>query len=279
MELYFLYYSIYLVDWLQWAISLPSELSALTIIMHYWTPNTPEWVYPLIVIILLFLVNCIAGVQGFGEVEYWLSFVKVIAVLIFILTGLFIDIGVGSTFIGFQNWMIPGAPIKNGISGLFDVFLIAFFAFGGTELVGMTAAEAKDPIKTLPKAISQTFWRILLFYILSIFVMGLVIRHDDQRLLNPSLQTAAAQSPFTLVFTLAGLPGAAHVMNAVVASAILSASNSAMYAASRTLMGLSLSGHAPSICSWLYRGIPIVSLLMTCFVGSIAFLGNIWVFF
>ena len=262
--------------YIQWAISLPSELSALGIIAQFWLPHLSPWVISLSALALLLLFNLSFGVGGFGESEYWLSILKVLAVVFFLLVGLCLDLGVTGNAVGFQNWFIPDAPFKNGFKGLFDVFLIAFFAFGGTELVGMTAAETLDPQKTLPKAVSQTLYRISLFYIASIAIMGLLIPHDDPRLLDPNVRDSIALSPFTLVFSMAGIPGADHLMNAVVFSAILSAANSAMYAASRTLLGLSLAGHAPRVCSIVMRGVPVVSLAVTVVFGSFAFLGSIY---
>ncbi len=183
------------------------------------------------------------------------------------------DLGIPTgKFIGLDLWREN--PFKNGVAGIFDVFLIAFFAFGGTELIGMTASETRDPQKTLPKAISQTLIRISLFYIGSIFIIGLLIPSSDPRLLNPNSNASIALSPFTIIFTMAGVPGVDHLINLVVVFAILSAANSAMFAASRTLMGLSYANQAPKIFGYLYNGVPIVSLGITVLFGFIAFAGN-----
>ena len=323
--------------WLQWSVSFPSELSAAGIIMAYWTPTIPSVVWSAIILFLLLFVHFL-GVKGFGETEYWLSLIKVIAILCFIAAGMMVDLGLigygssqksilssssfeivnsssitstiplmcqntqfylqnsinhtpllsfyttppvaalnNSSWIGFNNWRIDGAPFKNGIVGVFKVFLMAFFAFGGTELIGVAAGEAQAPKETIPKAIRQTFWRIWFFYILSIFVMGLVIRNDDPSLLLASKSGNVAIAPFTLVFERAGLSFAAHLMNGVVFSAVLSAGNSALYAASRTLMSLSLENRAPAIFSKLSsRGVPIYSILITGLFGCLSFLAIFW---
>jgi lysine-specific permease len=263
--------------WLQWAVSLPAELLAFGWVLTFWTGTTvPSALLSLGALGLLVALNLLWGVRGFGDSEWWLSLLKIGAVVAFIAVGLGLDLGFfGNSPIGLENWTIPGAPLKNGLQGFLDVFILAFFAFGGTELVGITAAETKDPSTSIPTAIKQTFWRITLFYIGSVAVMGLVLRNDDPRLLNPSNKapssTLAATSPFTLVFAQAGIPYADHLMNAVVASAILSAANSALYAASRTLMGLALQKQAPkALSNTLQNGVPGLSLTVSVLFGCIA---------
>lgn len=260
--------------WFQWAVSFPSELSAAGIITTFWYPEFPTFIAPFVLLVSLVLLN-LSGVEGFGETEYWLSFIKVASILMFISSGLLVDLGIfGREQLYFKYWEIEGAPFKNGIIGIFNVFLMAFFSFGGTEIVGITAGEAQNPKVTIPKAIKNTFWRILLFYIVSIFVMGLVIRNDDPSLLNAHRTNDITISPFTLVFEKAGLPIAAHFINAVVLSAVVSAGNSALFAASRTLMALAQEGKAPHIFQKLNRfGVPYYSILCTGLIGCVSFLG------
>ncbi|KAJ3307326.1 hypothetical protein HDV03_001811 [Kappamyces sp. JEL0829] len=268
--------------WIQWSVSFPSELSAAGIIMSFWTPTVPSFVWAGAILVILTLVHLV-GVKGFGETEYWLSLIKVVAIFCFVITGALVDLGwLGNLAgpagpdrpLGLQNWFIAGAPFKNGVVGVFKVFLLAFFAFGGTELIGVTAGEAQNPKTTIPRAIRNTFWRILLFYVFSILVMGLVIRNDDPSLLDSSATGDITIAPFTLVFQRAGLAFAAHLMNGVVFSAVLSAGNSALFAASRTLMALSLENKAPRLFSRLSsRGVPVFSILATSLFGCLSFLG------
>jgi lysine-specific permease len=261
--------------WIQWSISFPTELSAAGIIMSFWFPSIPSFVSAGAILIVLTLVH-LFGVKSFGETEYWLSLIKVVAIILFVVVGTLIDLGfVGqSESIGFQNWYIEGAPFKNGVIGVFNVFLMAFFSFGGTELVGISAGECENPKKTIPKAIKNTFWRIMLFYIFTIFVMGLVIRNDDPLLLDASISGDITISPFTLVFKRAGLSFAANLMNGVIFSAVLSAGNSALFAASRTLMALSEEGKAPTLFSKLNSaGVPYYSILATSLFGCLSFFG------
>ncbi|TPX66704.1 hypothetical protein SpCBS45565_g04290 [Spizellomyces sp. 'palustris'] len=246
--------------------------------MGFWTPNVPTWIWSGAILTALVAVN-VVSVKGFGESEYWLSAIKVVAVIVFVIIGLAVDVGwLGSEpGTGFTYWTIAGAPFKNGILGVFNVFVIAFFSFGGTELVGITAGEAKNPRKSVPKAINQTFWRILLFYISTIFIIGLVIRNDDPSLLDSAETDDIKIAPFTRVFEKAGLKTAAHIMNGVIFTAVLSAGNSAIYAASRTLMTLANEGKAPQFLGVVAsNGVPLWSLAMTTAVGCLAFLGIIW---
>ncbi|KAI9206452.1 amino acid permease/ SLC12A domain-containing protein [Polychytrium aggregatum] len=264
--------------WLQWAVSLPAELSALGLIVQFWTPNIQAWIWSGVALVLLLAIN-LFSVRGFGETEYWLSAIKIVTVCIFIIVGIVLNAGgiPGQAAVGFSYWAIDGAPFKDGFSGIFNVFLLAFFSFGGTELVGITAGESKNPSKAIPRAIRGTFWRILLFYILAIFVIGINIRNDDPSLLNSSNNNDITVSPFTLVFQRTGASAAAHIMNAVICTAVLSASNSALYASSRTLYALAKEGKAPRIFAHTSRsGVPAASVLLTAAFGAISFLGTLW---
>ena len=146
----------------------------------------------------------------------------------------------------------------------------------GTELIGITAGESATPEKSIPKAIKQVFWRILLFYILSIFVIACIIPYTSPSLLG-SEATDIAMSPFTLVFQRAGLAAAAAVMNAVVLTSVISAANSGMYASTRMLYALAKEKHAPGIFGMVnFHGIPIPALLGTTFVAFLTFLTSIF---
>ncbi|KAI8854653.1 amino acid permease/ SLC12A domain-containing protein [Chytridium lagenaria] len=262
--------------WFQWAISLPAELSATGIIMSYWFPNIPGWIWSLSLLLMLLFINT-RGVQRYGEIEFWLSLVKVIAIIVFIVIGLYTDIfGFPDKreYIGFRYWNMEGAPFKNGMSGMLSVITIAFFSFGGTELVGISAGEVEEPQKNVPKAINNTFLRILLFYVLTIGTIGLLIPNNDPALLLGADSDDIGLATFTLVFVRAGLTSAAHIMNFVILTAVVSAANSAMYAASRTLASLAMTGRAPE---WLgvinEHGVPLRSVAVTTLVSTATFLG------
>lgn len=256
--------------WLQWTVSLAAEVGAIALLVQKITGSDSTLLgVGVALTVLSFLLGVqLMGTRSFGEAEYWLSLVKVVAIIVFIFIGMSLDLGYffNKPYIGTQNWYIDGAPAFKGIRGLFDVFLLAFYSFGGCEIGSITAGEAENPRVTIPKAIKSTFFRILLFYILSILVMGLVIPNNDPRLVN-------LPSPFTLIFEMAGLPAAAKVMDFVIFTAIISASNSALFAASRTLFSLSKQMKAHEIFSRIStNGVPYVAILTTVFISTLLFL-------
>jgi lysine-specific permease len=198
--------------------------------------------------------------------------IKVVTVIIFIITSFLMIFGIiGGEPVGLSNFFVEEAPFNGGFLAIFGIFLAAGFSFQGTELLGITAGETKDPGKNIPKAVRSVFWRILLFYILSILAIGLLIPYTDPRLLSEDV----AVSPFTLVFEKLGIAFAASVMNAIILTAMLSAGNSGLYASSRMLWQLAVDGKAPKIFAKLNkRGVPIYALLATLAVGSLAFLSS-----
>ncbi|KAF9321126.1 hypothetical protein BGZ91_004601 [Linnemannia elongata] len=265
---------------LNWAVTVAVEIAAAAMILQFWvSPDLfPGWAWSLLFLVFMVSVNFMS-VRAYGEAEYWFSVVKVLTVIIFIVVGILVDAGVvGGDKIGFRNWTIEGAPIKDGFGGILGVFLVAGFSFQGTELIGIAAGESENPRKNVPKAIKQVFWRILLFYIISIFIIGLVIPNNDPNLLNSGGvdKSAIAISPFTLVLQKAFKP-ASHIMNAVILITVLSAGNSGMYASTRTLMMLARDGKAPAIFGRVNsRGIPMQSLAFTTSISALCFCASLF---
>lgn len=241
-------------------------------VMAFWLPNVPGYVWSIIFLVLLLALN-LFSVKGYGEAEYWFALIKVLVVIIFIILGILVDTGVlGGVNYGLDTFRYGGV---RGL-GMLSTFLTAGFSFQGTELIGVAAGESENPRKNVPKAIKQVFWRIVLFYILAIFVIGLIIPYDDPLLLNSDVSDIAV-SPFTLVFQKAGMGAAAHFMNAVILTTVLSAGNSGLYASSRTLYDLALEHKAPQIFTKLTKnGIPIYCVLLTAAVGMLAFLTSLF---
>lgn len=215
------------------------------------------------------------SVRGYGEAEYWFSIIKVATIILFLIIGLLIILGImGGNAVGFKNFTVGAAPFKGGFLSIVGVFMIVGFSFQGTELVGISAGESENPTKNVPKAISQIFWRILLFFVLSIIVIGFLVPYNDPRLLNSNNVT---ESPFTLVFERAGLAFAASVMNAVVLTAVLSTANSQMYAGTRLLWTMAKEGNAPKFLTKINsRGIPVNALYATTVIGMLAFVTSIF---
>ncbi|MFS0782572.1 amino acid permease [Bacillus sp. 1P06AnD] len=260
--------------WYYSAMIVALELSASGMIMKFWLPSIPSIVWSVPFLALIFLLN-ILSVKGYGEAEYWFSIIKVATIILFLIIGLLMIVGImGGEAVGFKNFTAGEAPFKGGFMSVIGVFMIVGFSFQGTELVGISAGESENPQKNVPIAIRQIFWRILLFFILSIIVIGFLVPYDDPRLLNSE---NVSVSPFTLVFERAGFAFAASVMNAVVLTAVLSTANSQMYAGTRLLWNLAKEGNAPRFLKKVNaRGIPVNALYATTIIGMLAFLTSVF---
>ncbi|GAA2962954.1 amino acid permease [Glutamicibacter bergerei] len=258
--------------WFNWAITVAAELVAAGIIMSYWLPDVPGWIWAGVFLLLLTGLNALST-KAFGESEYWLAMIKVITVIVFLACGIAMILGImGDSSPGFSNWSNGDAPFVGGWLSVVSVFMIAGFSFQGTELVGVAAGEAENPQRDIPKAIKAIFWRIMLFYVGAIFIIGTLLPYADPSLLS-SGEADIASSPFTMVFERAGIAFAAALMNAVILSAILSAGNSGLYASARMLYSMALDGKAPKIFARLNRrGVPIPAMLLTASVGLFGFL-------
>ncbi|EAE3156458.1 amino acid permease [Listeria monocytogenes] len=258
--------------WFNWAITLAVDISTAAIIVQFWLPNTPAWLWSAIFLILIFGLNALS-VKAYGESEYWFSIIKVATVIIFLIVGVLTIVGIlGGEVIGFSNFTAGDAPFKGGFFAILGTFLIAGFSFQGTEMVGIAAGESATPETSVPKAIKQVFWRILLFYIFVIFIIGMIIPYTNPNLLSAEA-TDVAISPFTLVFEKAGLAFAASVMNAVILTSVLSAGNSGLYASTRMLWAMARDKKAPKFLGKVNRrGIPMAALIVTTIVGAMTFI-------
>ncbi|MBU9829593.1 MULTISPECIES: amino acid permease [Rahnella] len=263
--------------WYNWAVTIAVDLVASQLVMNYWFPDTPGWIWSALFLSLIFLLNYIS-VRGFGEAEYWFSLIKVVTVIIFIAVGVLMITGImrGGETAGWHNWAIGDAPFAGGFASMIGVAMIVGFSFQGTELIGVAAGESENPAKNIPRAVRQVFWRILLFYILAILVISLIIPYTDPNLLRNEVGDISV-SPFTLVFRNAGLLSAAAVMNAVILTAVLSAGNSGMYASTRMLFTLASEGKAPRIFAKLSKGgVPRNALYATTIVAALCFLSSMF---
>jgi len=265
--------------WFSWAITLAAELVAGSLIVQFWFPHSSSTLWAVGFFVLLLALNMLS-VKAYAEAEYWFSSIKVVTVLIFLAVGALMIAGMlGDHNGGFANWTLADAktgtraPFVGGAGAVLLVFLVAGFSFQGTEGVGLAAAETDDPGKNVPKAIRSVFWRILLFYIGAIFVVGTLIGYTNPNLMHGD-ESHVALSPFTMVFERLPHVGyyAASLMNAVILSAVLSCGNSSMYVASRMLYAMAHSGKAPRMFGRLNaRGVPAAALLATGAVSALAF--------
>ncbi|MDR9857066.1 amino acid permease [Paenibacillus sp. VCA1] len=262
--------------WYNWAVTIAAELSAATVIIKYWFPNSPSLLWSFLFLALMFALNALSA-KGYGESEYWFAIIKVATVILFLVLGVTMIFGIfGGKPVGFSNFNLGGSPFHGGFFAFIGVFMAAGFSFQGTELIGVAAGESENPRQNVPRAIRQVFWRILLFYILAIVVIGFLIPYTNPNLLKTELNNIGV-SPFTLVFEKAGLAFAASVMNAVILSSVLSAGNSGMYSSTRVLYAMAKDGLAPKMFGKLSsRGVPVNALIMTALVGMLAFLASLF---
>ncbi|AIS15443.1 Histidine transport protein (permease) [Pseudomonas chlororaphis subsp. aurantiaca] len=241
-----------------------ADVTAFGIYMGFWYPDVPRWIWVLGIVSLIGGLN-LCNVKVFGEMEFWLSLLKVGAIVAMILGGFGIMLfGIGSSsasaVTGISNLWEHGGFMPNGVGGLIASFAVVMFAFGGIEIIGVTAGEAKDPDRVLPRAINAVPLRILLFYVLTLFVLMAIF---------PWQQIGSQGSPFVQIFANLGIGSAATILNIVVISAAVSAINSDIFGAGRMMYGLAQQGHAPKGFAQLSRyGVP----WMTVVVMSIALL-------
>ncbi|RTE77456.1 hypothetical protein BHE90_008064 [Fusarium euwallaceae] len=248
-------------------LSVPSEITAICVLFEFWTDINPS-VFIIIFIVLTAAVG-LAFIRVFGEVEFWFALLKILLVVFLIILGLVINLGgvPGTPRIGFRYWKDPGPFVEHIATGNWGKFLgywsvmtSAVFSFAGVESIAMAAAETRNPAKAIPKACKNVFIRIIIFYILAILIVGMLVPSNDERLNDSS--GSAAQSPFVIAASAAGIPAIPSVVNAVVITSAWSASNQSLLAGTRVLYGLALKRQAPQIflrtTSW---GTPYVCVL------------------
>ncbi|KAG8675804.1 hypothetical protein FPOAC1_001798 [Fusarium poae] len=270
--------------WFKYIIVTPNQLTAAALVIQYWVDR--DTVNPGVFIAIFLVVICVInyfGIKFFGELEFWLSSFKVITIIGIILFSLVLALGGGPDHDrkGFRYWSNPGAfkpYIMEGDAGRFLGFwscmVNATFAYLGTELVGVTVAEAQNPRKTIPHAIKLTFYRILFFYCLSVLLVGMIVPYNSEELaFATTAKAGASASPFVVAGTIAGVKVVPHIINACICIFVFSASNSDLYIASRTLYGLASDGSAPAIFKKTNKdGVPIYALGMSASFCLLAFM-------
>lgn len=273
--------------WFKYIIVTPNQLTAAALVIQYWVPRETlnPGVFIAIFLVAIFCINYFGGIKFFGEFEFWLSSFKVIIIVGVILFALVIACGGGPNgdATGFRYWSNPGAFAEKYATGslgrflgFWSVMVNATFAYLGTELVGVTAGEAQNPRRSIPKAIRLTFYRILFFYCLSVFLVGMIVPYNDEHLAFANDQAAnpsANASPFVVAALLAGVNVLPHIINACICIFVFSAANSDLYIASRTLYGLASDGSAPAIFKRTdRRGVPYPALFLCTIFACLAFL-------
>jgi amino acid transporter len=261
---------------IQWLTVLPFEISAACNIIHYWTDvenvNDAAWIVPLLVALV---VIQFFGVRGYGEVEFALSVMKITACIGFMILGIIIDCGGVPTdhrgYIGARYWHSPNAGFINGFKGFCSVFVTASFAFGGTELTGLAAAEAEDPKREIPKATRQVVWRICIFYIVNLFLVGLIVPADSP--LYSGAGSESRHSPFVIAIELAGIKVLPSIFNAMILISVMSVANSCTFGSTRTFQALAANGMGPKLFAYIDRkGRPVTVVVLQLLFGCLAFI-------
>lgn len=244
--------------WILYILVAMTELTAVAKYINYWWPHIPAWSSVLFFFIVITLIN-LGNVKFYGESEFWLAIIKVAAVVSMIIFGLYLLLTAdANSTASFSNLWSHGGFFPHGFEGLFFMLAFLMFAFGGIELIGMAAAEAQDPKKTIPKAINQVVFRILIFYVGSLTILLSLVPWNQLEL------GGLDKSPFVMIFSQLGIGWAAHLLNFIILTAALSVYNSGMYANSRMLFGLAQQGNAPKVFLKVNKqGVPIPAVLFS----------------
>lgn len=254
----------FIVGWLYAFLMLSVcviEVTAAGSFLQYWMPGVPLWVLSLASAVLILGINRMS-VETFGETEFWLAGIKIVMIVIFVILGAGLLFGLipgaSGDAPGLSNYTSHGGFLPNGWLSVFSALLVVMFSYGGSELIGLTLTEAKDAEKVMPRVVKSFILRVVLFYTLPILIIcGLI----------PWNQLAGQSSPFVQVLEATGLSGAAHIINFILVTAVLSAANSSIYGATRMLHSMAAAGEAPkSLGTTTAKGVPVGSLRLCAFV-------------
>ena len=265
----------YVAGWmyvLNWSTTGMADSTAVALYMHYWGAFTavPQWLLALCALVIVLAVNLVS-VRLFGEIEFWFAIIKVVAILSFLLIGVWL-LGsghkVGGSTPGLGLIRNNGGFFALGVLPVFSVLQSVVFAYAGVEMVGITAGETKEPAKIVPRAVRSVTWRIGLFYICSVLLLALLL---------PWNQYSASQSPFVTVLSKIGIPGIGGIMNLVVLTAAMSSLNSGFYSTGRVLRSMAAAGSAPRFTSVMNaRHVPYGGVLLTCGIATLGVGLNAW---
>lgn len=246
--------------WFLWIVTCMAEITAVGIYMQFWFPDTAQWAWALGALLIMTTVNFLS-VKAYGELEYWFSLIKIITIVLMIIVGfgmIFFGLGNGGDAIGFANLFEHGGFLPNGVSGIIMSFQMVMFAYLGIEMLGVTAGEVKNPEKSLKRAINTVFYRIMIFYVLSLTVILSIYPWDA---------ITGQNSPFVLTFEKIGIPGAAGIVQFVVLTAALSSCNSGIFSTARMLFNLAQQGESPKQFQRTTKsGVPGTALIVSAIV-------------
>ncbi|CAM2859618.1 amino acid permease [Paenibacillus sediminis] len=248
-------YTVGWIYWLDWVLVMAAEMAAAASFLSFWFPNVPLWVLALIGSLVMTAIN-LFQVRIYGETEYWLAGIKIATLVLFVLLG-FVVLGTHSSVNEVaHNLTGRGGFFPHGFKGMVSAMLVVMFSFGGIEMIGMTLGETENPEETIPKASRSIIVRILIFYILPIFIILSLVPWDGL--------SKVTQSPFVEVFAQAGIPYVDAIMNFVLLTAVLSATNTGMYSSSRSFYEQAIKGNAPKFFAKLSKNdVPVRAILFS----------------
>jgi amino acid transporter, AAT family len=251
----------YLTGWTYWLTALVGsmcEITAAGIYMNVWFPHVPTWIWTIAALGTVVAINLVA-VRAYGEFEFWFALIKVVTIVLMIVAGagmIVLGLGNGGVATGISNLWTHGGFMPNGWNGVLSALPMVMFAYQGIELLGVTAGEARNPEKTLARAVNSVFWRVLIFYVGALFVIMSIYPWD---------QIGTHGSPFVLTFDRLGIHYAAGIINFVVLTAALSSCNSNIYGTSRLLHNLAEQRQAHAMFARVSsNGIPVLAVLFSC---------------
>ncbi|MCM3238931.1 amino acid permease [Heyndrickxia oleronia] len=243
--------------WFLWVVTCMAEITAVGVYMDLWFPDVPRWIWALAALVIMTLVNLIT-VKAYGEFEFWFALIKIVAIIAMIVIGLMIILfgfGNGGIATGISNIWKHGGFAPNGIKGILMSLQMVMFAYLGIEMLGVTAGEAKNPEKTISRAVNSVFWRILIFYVGALFVIMSIY---------PWNEIGTSGSPFVMTFEKIGIRQAAGIINFVVLTAALSSCNSGIFSTGRMLFNLAEQNQAPtSLKNVSKSGVPSLAIVLS----------------
>lgn len=254
--------------WFLWLTTCMAEITAIGVYMNIWFPDSPQWIWALSAALIMTGINFIA-VKAFGEFEFWFALIKIVTIVLMIVMGfgmILFGFGNGGIATGIDNLWNHGGFMPHGIKGLLSSLQMVMYAYLGIEMLGITAGEAKNPQKSLARAVDSVFWRILIFYVGALFVIMSIYPWD---------QIGVEGSPFVMTFSKMGIPAAAGIINFVVLTAALSSCNGGIFSTARMLYSLAEQKEAPPIFKKLSsRGVPTFAAGASGFIMLIGVLLN-----
>lgn len=247
--------------WYFWVVVVGFEAVAGADVIRFWLPDAPLWLVSFILMALMTATNLIS-VTSFGEFEYWFAGIKVVAIIGFLILGTLFAFGIFfDKSADFSNLWANGGFLPNGGIAVFAAMVTVIFAMVGAEIATIAAAESKDPKRAIVKATRSVMWRIMIFFVGSVFLIAVIVPWNSEQV---------AVSPYVTALQVIGIPGAEHIMNAVVLTAVLSCLNSGLYTASRMLFVLAGRGEAPKVLLHINRrGVPLPAILVSTLIGFV----------